>query len=80
MATKAKKSARTVLLELLNTGKKITLAQMQAKIKKVTGKQLTSGSLYVYLSNFRRLDGLNIVSFKGSNSTARDGSTQYLLS
>lgn len=80
MATKTKKSARTVLLNLLQTGRKITLAQMQTKIEKATGKPLTAGSLYVYLSNFRTKDGLNIATFRGTASTARDGSTQYQLS
>ena len=63
---------------ILENGRRYTMDQLIERDAKKTQRSVTEASLTVRLSQLRA-KGLEILTLRGSASSARDGSTQYQL-
>lgn len=74
MATK-KPNQFDALTAIFKSGRRFTMDQLIELVAKKTGRSVTAGSISVQLSHLRA--EVEIETLRGSNSTAKDGSTQY---
>ena len=71
-------SAYDAILSVLKNGKRVSTNQLLDRVASKTKRPLALASLRVRLSELRR-QGHNIATFRGSQSRAKDGTTQYQL-
>lgn len=76
--TKAKLSTYDAILSVLGNGKRQTLDQIVTRISKKVAKPSSPSTVVVRISELRRM-GHTIVTYRGGQSKARDGATQYQL-
>lgn len=76
---KTKVNQYDALTAIFKGGRRFTMDQLVEMVAKKTGRSVTPGSISVQLSHLRA-DGLKIETLRGSESKAKDGSTQYRVS
>ena len=78
MAKSPAPSAFDAILAVLGKGTRVSTTQLLERVAKKTKRPLALNTLRVRLSELRR-QGYTINTFRGSQSRAKDGSTQYQL-
>jgi len=76
---KQKVNQYDALTAIFKSGRRFTMDQLVEMVAKKTGRTATSGSISVQLSHLRA-DDVKIETLRGTDSTAKDGSTQYRVS